>query len=847
MHDLRSAFRHLVKSPGFSAVAIITLALALGVNSAIFSIVNGLVLKPTMTREPDRVVSVFTATKQASNRDYREFSHQEYTTLCESTGTFSEVTAAAFTLAGIGEGDGLRRALTFLVADNFFAFTGTRPAAGRFFTTEETRPNAQIPVVVASHSLWQRMGGRPDFVGSTLRVNGHPHTVVGVTPEGFAGISVLISPDVWLPLGMYGLVNHPFSDSAAVTDLNQSTNHALILRARLAPGLDLEMARARLSVLDARLNAVLPPDGEPRSLQITPPSRFSIGTGPSDDGPLALMGTLLCAMAGIVLLIASLNLANLLLARGSARAREIAVRMAVGATRWQIVRQLTLEGLLLALIGGVVGLMLSSWANAVMEASFQTLLASVSFSLSTDLQPDARVLLATFGFCVLATLVFSVGPAWRSARADLVHDLKAQGGEPATTGRFNRFFAGRHVLVMTQMALSLALVFGSGLFLRGALNASGMDLGFKTGGAAVATIDYSLTNVPAAEGLRRVLDVTDRVRALPGVHSAGITSLLPYGNMSKSARLEVAETTTTRRSPEDLAAGVNAVHAAISPGYLASLGVTLLRGRDFTEIEARDRNAPPVAIIDEGLAQQLFPDDDALGRRIRYAQTHASGKPNDLTIVGIVNRHRQEIHDKGGANRRLYIPLGQSTGAAVFLMVRYVREDPRAVLAALPGLRQQLRGVDPEIPLLQIVPLRDIIDKSIALWIVRLGAVMFGVFGGIALVLATVGVYGVKAFMVERRTREIGIRMALGAGRGSVFALIMRQGVLQTLVACLAGGGLALLIGRALAGMLYEVSPSDPLVLLGAAALLIAAALLACWLPARRATRVDPNVALRAE
>ncbi|MBE2213184.1 MAG: ABC transporter permease [Opitutaceae bacterium] len=844
MSDLRSAFRHLLKSPGFTAVAVITLALALGVNSAIFSIVNGLLLRPTIAREPDRVVSVFTA-RQASERDYRPFSYREYTALREDTEVFAEVTGIAFTLAGIGEGDSMRRALTFFVTDNFFQFSGATPAAGRFFTPEEGVPNANIPVVVVSHGYWQKTGRSPHLVGSTLRVNGHPHTVIGVAPEGFAGVSVLFSPEVWLPLGMFGISADPTADKS-LTDLNHPQNFSLTLKARMQPGFTIETARARLPVLDTRLNAVAPAEAEPRALQITPPSRLSVSTAPTDDGPVTFVGLLLCGMAAIVLLIASLNLANLLLARGSARAREIAVRLAVGATRWHIVRQLTVEGLVLAVTGGIVGLVLSDWTNTLLEASFQTKLAAISFSLSARLQPDLTVIAVTFGFCVLATLVFSVGPAWRAARADLVHDLKAQAGDPAAIGRFNRFFAGRHLLVMTQMALSLVLVFASTLFFRGALKASGMETGFRPAGVMVASIDYSMINTPRPEATRRLTDMAAGARALPGVKAAGLTTLIPYGNISNGARIMPANAPTTR-GPDEPAPGFGAVIASITPGYLDALGARLLRGRDFSEIEAREKDSPAMAIIDETLAEKLFPGEDALGRQIRYTQPPTDGSPAEMTIVGITNRHQQDLQDEEEASYRLYVPLAQNYSPNAFLCVRYANESPAAVLAASGSLRQKLRSIDPEVPLLRFERLADIVDTNLSLWIVRLGALMFGVFGGIALVLATVGVYGVKAYTVARRTREIGIRMALGARRGDVFRLIMRQGALQILVSTVVGLVLALLVGQVLASMLYRVSPTDPLALLVATVLLGAAALFACWIPARRATRVDPNSALRSE
>lgn len=851
LQDFRFALRLLAKSPGFTAVAVCTLALAIGVNSAIFSLVNGLLLKPLAWEKPEEVVSVFTARKEAS-RDYRQFSHAEYAALKETTEVFADVAAVNFALAGIGrEAGDMRRSFIFIVSENFFSLMGARPADGRFFSAEEAKPNRNIPVVVASYSLWQRMGGREDFVGSTIRVNDRPHTVIGVAPKGFSGISALIAPEVWLPLGQFDQIAAAFGDSE-IRDLTSAKNYTLNVIARLQPGLTLESAKPRLPVLEQRLTALQPPDAQgTRELQITEPSKFSISTTPSDDGPVGLIGTLLIAMAGVVLLIASLNLANMLLARGTARAREMAVRLAIGATRWQIMRQLMVEGLLLALLGGAAGITLAYWSNSLLENSFQTLFSSMNFSIVGGLQPDGRVVAATFLACLVATLLFSLGPALKAARTDVVTDLKSQGAESTATGRFNRFFAPRHLLVMAQMTLSLVLLFSAGLFLRGALKAGSLDLGYQPQGLLLAEVDYSLTNTPRPEGLNRMMTLAGRVRAAPGVQAAGFSTLVPYGNITNMARIMPANQpmpdTTDPKAPRP---GASGIYTSISPGYLDALGVRLLRGRDFTETEAREADSPAVCIVDEGLAQKLFPDSDALGQRVRYTQQRSEG-PNEMEIVGIVSRHRHDVTDNPdgayGPSRRLYVPLGQNYSAGVFLAVRYATTDDAIARANIAALRQEMRTADAALPLLQIVPATHFLDRAVTLWIVRLGAVLFGVFGAIALLLAIVGVYGVKAYAVERRTREIGIRMALGADRRDVFALIMKQGALQTACAVALGVALSLAVGQALAAILFQVSPMDPVALGAASVVLAAATLLACFLPARRATRVSPTTALRSE
>jgi predicted permease len=847
IQDFRFAFRQLIKTPGFTIIALLTLALAIGVNSAVFSLINGVVLRPTVRVRPAEVVGVFTA-RQNANRDYRQFSHAEYQMLRESTDVFTDVAAVNFALAGIGRDEGMRRSFAFLTSENFFSLMGVEPALGRFYNAAECRPNANIPVVVASHGFWKRMGGRPDFVGSILQVNGQAFTVIGVSPEGFSGISALIAPDIWLPLGIYSQMNSAFSDLTDLQDLSHPKSYSLNVMGRLQSGLTIESAKSRLPVIAQRLNAILPPDsGGTRELQIQTPSRFSISTGPEDDGPITLIGALLTGMAGAVLLIASLNLANMLLARGTARTKEIALRLALGASRWRIIRQLLCEGLLLAVVGGTLGLLLSVWSNGALLRSLGSLFSSMSFTLVVDMRPDASVLAITFLFCLLATLLFSLGPALKASRADLVNDLKQQAGEPAHVGRFNRFFAPRHLLVMAQIALSLMLLFSAGLFFRGAIEAANVARGFDPEGGVVTEMDFSLGKTDVAQAKRLMFAAIERARALPGVRGAALGTMVPYGNFTNSRRIMPAsEAAVARTDPNTPDPGANGLYTAITPGYFEAIGVRLLRGRDFTMAEAENKETPRVAILDEKMATKLFPNGDAIGQRIRYTNPPSDGSPSELEVVGIVNWHRHEVQNEG-PQRRLFVPLSHGYNGNVYFHVRLASTDRKAVAAMIPTLRQALRNLDPNLPVLKMSPFTDLLEKNVGLWIVRLGAVLFGVFGGIALLLAVVGVYGVKSYAVARRTREIGIRMALGAHPRDVFSLIMKQGALQTAFALAIGLLLSLAAGRLLTQILYQVSPADPMALVTSCLLLSAAALLACYLPARRATKVSPMTALRTE
>jgi predicted permease len=839
--DLRAGFRAVRRSPGFSAVAILTLAVAIGVNSAIFSLVHGLLLRSPVPAKPEEVVCVYSARQDAA-REFRQFSLAEFTALRGSHEVFADVAAVNFNYAAVGRGEGLHRSFAFMVSENYFSLMGAQPAAGRFFAADECRPNARQRVVVASHELWRQHGGLPDFVGSILLVNGQPHTVVGVAPPGFSGINALIAPDLWLPFGLFADVAPAFGPAPVSPDLASPGNYTLNLVGRLQPGLTLAAARTRLPVLAERLTALQPPDSASRrELVLARP--FSVGPTPQDDGPIRLVGALLLGMAGLVLVIACLNLANMLLARGAARAGEIAVRLALGATRGQIIRQLLTEGLVLALLGGALGILFCFWANALLQNLGTDLLRSMSFSLVLRLQPDVTVVAVTFVGCLLATLLFSLGPALQATRADLVHDLKNPGG--AVAGRWNRFFAGRHLLIMVQMTLSLVLIFAAGLFIRAAMHAGGPDAGFKTGGVLLAEIDFSLAHTSPIEATRRMLAAVDRIRGLPGVQAAGLSTLVPYTNEVTTTRVVPAGTAPlpgkeTGATPR----GFGAIYAAITPGYLGSISATILRGRDFTENEARDSGAPPVCIIDEGLAAKLFPGQDALGRHVREAR---GGQAGEWEVVGLVARHNQDVLDKGRAAPRFYVPFGRADHAAVFLTASCPGQDSAALLNSASLFRGELRQLDPDLPVLQLVPYTTYVGKSYNLWMGRLGAVMFGVFGGIALLLAMLGIYGVKAYAVERRTREIGIRVALGADRREVFFLIIKQGAQQTACAVVFGIALSLPAGRALASLLVGVSATDPLVLGLAAGVLGFATLLACIFPARRATRISPLTALRSE
>ena len=845
--DFKLALRLLAKSPGFSAVAILTLAVTIGVNSAIFSLIDGALLRPAVPLKPEEVVCIFTGSRDAK-RSFRQFSYAEFTALREANAVFQDVAAVNFNYVSLGREMELQRSFAFMVSDNYFRLMGTQPVAGRFFTAEETRPNAAQRVVVASYKLWQKQGGRADFVGSSLLVNGQAHTVIGISPEGFSGVSALVAPEIWLPFGLFGENTAAFGETPKSRDLADPRDYSVNLMGRLQPGLTIKTAEPYLPAIAARLAAVdVSASGIGRDLVLTKP--FGINTAPGDAGPLRLVGVLLLCMSGVVLVIGCLNLANMMLARGSARAPEIAVRLALGARRGQIVRQLLTEGVVLAAIGGALGLLLSLWSNSYLQNFFVAEFASFNFTLTAQLRPDLVVVAATFVLCLISTLVFSLGPALRAARADLVHDLKGCAGDAAVSGSWNRFFSGRHLMVMGQIALCLVMLFAAGLFLRAAMKEGrqAAATGFTTEGVAIAELDFSLARTDPLEVMRRASAAVERLRRLPAVKTAALTTLVPYNSSIATTRLLRAEELAGGIDRTGSANGTVGIYSSVTPGYFDSIGVHVLRGRDFTEAESRATGAGHVCIIDERMAEKLFAGEDAVGRRVRYAEPTAGGSSGEMEIVGIVNRHAHGMEDRGKPAPGVYVPLAQEFNPVLFLTVRSQGNDARTVREAVANYRRELHELDPDLPILQMLSFPAFIEKNFTLRMVELGAKIFGVFGAVALLLASVGVYGVKAYAVERRTREIGIRIALGANRGDVFALIMKQGAQQTLVALVIGLGLSLLVGHALAATFFQVKPDDPVVLGFAAAILAGATMLACFVPARRATRVSPLRALRSE
>jgi predicted permease len=834
--DLRFAWRYLRHHPGFTLLAIVSLGVAIGVNSAMFSVVHGFLLRSAVERDPERYVGVFTATPDAARR-FRPFSHAEFLALRSDRSVFADVSAVAYSQVALGEGPERRRAFAFVVTENFFALADAQPAIGRFFTAEETAPHAARPVVVASHALWQQAGGRADFVGSTLRVNGRPLTVVGVAAPGFSGASPLLAPEIWLPLGWFAEVQPAFGQARATADLLAADNFSLALFGRLQPGLTRDSSRPLLPVLARRLAAAAPPErAGTRELILARP--FGIAPEPPADGAFGPVTSLTLGLSVLVLVVACLNLSNLLLARGATRSAEIATRLALGATPARIVRQLLAEGVLLGLAGGALGLLLCAWCGQALAHVLAERVASFGFVVATSFRPDGTVLSVTLLAGLLASVAFSLGPALLAARRDLATDLKS-GASGAVAGAGRGFWQGRNLLLIAQAAGSFVLLFAAGLFGRAAAESAAPPRGFTPPGRVIAELDFSLATAAPAEPPRRLATALERIAQLPGVAAAGAASLVPYVNEYQVVR--------ARPASERGGHGVVAAFAAVTPDYLASLGVPLVRGRAFSPAETLSRELGRTCQIDETLATRLFPQSDPIGQSIALQGGPGDQLAGEFTIVGIVASHSQDVADRRRPFPRVFVPLAQVDHPVWFLSVLGSTRTDAATETLAATLARELRLSDPDLPVLRVRPHAAVMADNFSLWQAELAAGLFGLFGGIAAALAAVGIYGVTAFAVARRTREFGVRLALGASAPDIFRLVLTRGARQLGVAAALGSVISLGVGRALAGFVPEVPAFDPGALALAAAGLLLAATPALLLPARRATRVDPLVALRAE
>ncbi len=861
VQDLRFAVRQLFKAPGFTIAAVTVLALGIGVNTAVFSLVNTLFFASPAYAKPHEMVQLFSQDKKDPKK-FRGFSYPTYLDIREQNTVFSDVMGFNLALIGLGQKGDTRRAFSAIVTSNYFSVLGVPLAQGRAFLPEEETPGHNTPVAIVSYSYWQKHDLDPGVLGSQLLVNGRSFTVVGIAPKGFVGTLQILSPEVWLPMSVYDQVANDF-ESDNKTTISDRKGTDLRIMGRLKPGMTAAAAKLALEGLAANLEKVYPVEQKDQTFLTAPVPRNSLSNNPTHESGIKAIAPLLLGMAVVVLLVACLNLANMLLARGTARRKEIAIRLALGGSRWRIVRQLLTEGFVLAVLGGAGGLILGLWSSDLLVGSMRKLMPLDIVWMSG---PSPTILAATFGFCLIGTLMFALGPALKISRRALVTDLKEHAGEDVVRRRCK--FLPRNPLVVVQIAFSLALLTAAALFIRGAGKAASVDTGLRPGASYILEVDASLAGYKPQRAQELYRNLNERLAALPGVEHASISSIVPFGMFELSRKVQRAGLRPgPDAKPATAAEGLafDVPWNSVGVDYFSTVGLPVIRGRAFTEAEAT-QPGPKVAIIDEVLAKKLWPDGDALGQRIQYASANAPsardgggghfGSSADVSeeekqgemieVVGIVPATRHALFEKE-ASGGIYLPFARGFQSDVSFFVRFRSLAPGNEAITADLLRRTVHDVDPSIPIISLRTFAQHLDSNLDLWLVRAGAALFSIFGGLALGLAVVGLYGVKAYSVARRTREIGIRMALGAKPAAVLRLIMGEGLIMLLSGIALGLLLATATGKILSGILYEVGAFDPIAFTAAPTLLAIAALVATWLPARRAARLNPVEALRYE
>jgi putative ABC transport system permease protein len=808
--DCRYAGRVLLKQPAFAAVVLLTLALGIGANIALFSVVQGIVLRPLPYREPDRLAMIWT--------QFLEFdlpknwvSQPELLELREDVKSFEEIAAVAGGAANLtGPGGEPERLSVGQATPNLFSVLGVAPALGRVFTRQEGEPGAS-DVVLLAHGLWQRRyGGDPSIVGQSIRLDGEKHTVVGVLPAAF-DLEIAPSAELWAPLVL---------DRA---NLGARGSHYLQTIARLRPGATLAQAQAELQALAAR-------QIEAGSYDVT--SGWGINAVPLHEEVVGDVRTpllVLLGAVGFVLLIACANVANLLLARTAARSREMAIRRAVGAGSRRLLRQMLTESVLLSTLGGALGLAVAWGALRLLQGLGPDLPRLGSVTL------DLGALGFALGLSVLTGLLFGLAPAWQARHGDLVESLKDRGPDAGQAPSRHRL---QSTLVVVEVGLALVLLAGAGLMLRSFWQMSQVSPGFRPDGVLSFRISLPQAQYPEDEGVNALYDaLLERLRGIPGVQAAGAVSIVPMAGFSSSGTVTIERPS---RGAEPLAY-VETDYRWTRPGYFESMGLRLIEGRFLGEADRA--GAARVAVIDETMARRFWPGESGLGKRIARGGGH--GRPDEErwhTVVGVVEHVKNYALNVQG-REQAYVPAVQLPFAvrATYVTVK-TQGDPAGLLGAV---RAEVRALDPALPLADVRTMDERMSRSIAQ--PRFHLLLLGLFAALAVVLASVGIYGVLSYMVSQRTRELGIRMALGARRADVLRLVLWQGMRRVLLGMALGLGAALALTPVLSSQLFEVEATDPLTFAGISALLAAVALVATLLPAFKATRVAPQVALRQD
>ena len=807
--DLQYGWRMLLKRPGLSSIAVITLALGIGANTAIFSLVNTVLLRPLPVSQPEQLVAL-NSTSLSGNNSIPTLSYPNYRDYRDRNDVLSGLLLYRFSPVSLSNNSVNERVWAYLVSGNYFDVLGVKPALGRFFTSEDDKSPGAHPVTVITYNCWQkRFGGSADAIGKNVIVNGRTFSIVGIAAKGFNGSEISYFPEMWFPVMMLAQIE-PGNDYLEDRD---SAN--FFVQGRLKSGVTTQQAEAALRALAVQLAQEYPNQNENKTVALSPPGLF----GAFLRGPVLGFAGVLMAVVGLVLLLACTNLANLLMARATERRKEIAIRLAIGASRWRLIRQLLTESVLLAALGGGLGLVLAYWVVNAITA----LKPPIDIPLSTELHLDYRVMLFTAAVSVLTGIAFGLLPALQATNPDLVPALK----DETSIGGYRRSWL-RSGLVVFQLALSLLLLICAGLVLRGLLNAQLLNPGFTPQHAIEMSFDLGLQGYDSSRTKEFKRQLLERVRSMPGVQNAGLSNFVPLSMNINSNSIFI------EGAPQERGANIpTAMTSSASPGFIGAMGTELLEGRDFTEQDGVAR--PPAALINETFARHFWPGQYALGKR--FSHEGAAGPWYEVVGVMRDGKYFSLVEEPTPFVYRSLRPESDS-----LTMVVRTLSDPQSMIGAL---REEFQQLDANLPVFGVKTLTE--HMALPLFPARVAAILLGSFGLLALILAAIGIFGVMSYAVSQRTREIGIRMALGANSGGILRLVVGGGLKLIAVGMGIGFAGAFAGTRLMSALLYGVSATDFVTFVGIALLLTGVALMACYLPARRATKVDPMTALRCE
>ncbi len=811
--DVRYGVRMLARSKGFSLVAVLSIALGIGVNTTIFSFVNAALLRPLPVPRPEQLMRLW---------DGQASSYPDYAAYRDETEVFAGLAAYAQRPMSLTGGEETERIWGEIVTANYFDVLAIPPAQGRGFLPEEDRTPGTHPVVVISDGLWKRrFNSDAGVIGKSILLSNQPFIIIGVTAENFAGATLVTPPDVWVPI-----MSEPLVQPGSVS-LTSPDSGWLNVLGRLKPDVTFPQAQAAISTVASRLHQARrardsgPEEAGGRKATIVPARGLMVP--PQGRTTTFFVVGLLMTVVTLVLLVACANVANMLLARAAARRKEIAVRLALGASRWRVVRQLLTESLLLALAGGAAGLLLALWSVDLLQSLLPQ--STIGMRAAVDTSPDVRVFAYTLLLSLLTGIVFGLVPALQASKPNLVPALKDE-----AVGFSRRRLSLRNLLVVAQIAVSLLLLVAAGLFIRNLQNTQHADPGFQIEDGFVMTYDLEPAKYTSARGKLFHEEVLGRARALPYVRAASLAEYVPLGEGGSKSPLYVEGEPA---SPDPLDEDSLLSHATIATDYFKTMGISLLRGRDFGDGDTA--SSPQVVVVNETLARRIAPDGNVVGKRLRM-----DSKGEYLEVAGVVKDIKyNQLTEK--TPFFAYRPLSQRYRAQMTLHVR-TAGDPRGVMNQV---RAEVRALDRNLPLTDVMTLEE--HMRVPLAPAQLFAWLSSAFGVLALLLAATGLYGVMAYLVSGRTREFGIRVALGARSGDVLRLVLSEGLMLVCLGVLLGLLASIALTRVLQSVLYGVSATDPATFACVALLLTAVALVACYIPARRATRVDPMVALRYE